>query len=141
MTTSDSIWTWQREHVIPSDVHQGRHVLDEILKELKAQHWPHHEEFCVHLAVHEALVNAIVHGNGGDPEKNIHVVAQICPRHFRVQITDEGPGFDPKSLPDPTDSAHLDRAHGRGVLLMKAFMTRVSYPPPGNTVILEKDRS
>jgi serine/threonine-protein kinase RsbW len=87
------------------------------------------------------LINAIVHGNRGDHEKNVHVVAQISSRGFRVKIVDEGLGFDPQSLPDPTDCAHIGCAGGRGVLLMRAFMSRVSYPPPGNCVILEKDRS
>ena len=141
MTTSDPAWTWKCEHVIPSDAHQGKHVLDEMLIELEARHWRRHDIFCIQLAVHEALINAIVHGNCGDHAKNVHVVAQISPRKFRVEITDEGPGFDPASLPDPTDCAHIECPGGRGVMLMRAFMSRVSYPPPGNCVILEKDRS
>ncbi|MCC6127568.1 MAG: ATP-binding protein [Pirellulales bacterium] len=141
MTASDPAWTWKCERVIPSDAHLGRHVLDELLHELEARHWSRRDIFCIHLAVHEALVNAIVHGNCGDREKTVHVAAQISPKCFRVEITDQGPGFDPQSLPDPTDCTHLECSGGRGVLLMRAFMSRVSYPSPGNRVILEKDRS
>jgi len=141
MTTSDPAWTWKCERVIPSDAHHGRHVLDELLHELENRHWKLCDRFCIELAVHEALINAIKHGNRGDHEKNIHVAARISPRNFHVEITDQGPGFDPESLPDPTDCANIERPGGRGVLLMHAFMSRVTYPPPGNCVILEKDRS
>jgi serine/threonine-protein kinase RsbW len=141
MPTSDPAWTWKCEHVIPSDTRQGNHVLEELLHELEVRHWSLQDIFCIHLAVHEALINAIVHGNRGDHGKQVHVAAQISPANFRVEITDQGPGFDPKSLPDPTDCNHIDCPCGRGVLLMRSFMSRVSYPPPGNRVILEKDRS
>jgi serine/threonine-protein kinase RsbW len=141
MTTSNPAGTWKCEHVIPSDAHQGRHVLEELLHELETRHWNRRDIFCIHLAVHEALINAIRHGNHDDPKKNVRVAAQIEPCNFRVEITDQGSGFDPLSLPDPTDCAHLECSGGRGVLLMRAFMSRVSYPPPGNRVILEKDRS
>jgi serine/threonine-protein kinase RsbW len=141
MIASDTAWAWRSEHVIPSDVVQGRHVLDELLHELEAQHWNRHDIFCIHLAVHEALINAILHGNCGDAEKTVQVTFQISPQKVRIEITDQGPGFDPQTLPDPTDCSHIENCGGRGVLLMRAFMSRVSYPPPGNTVILEKDRS
>jgi serine/threonine-protein kinase RsbW len=141
MTASDPVGTWKCDHVIPSDAHQGRHVLDELLHELEVRHWKRSDIFCIHLAVHEALINAIVHGNRGDREKTVHVSAEISPHRFHVEITDQGQGFDPGSIPDPTQCAHLECPGGRGVLLMRAFMSRVSYPPPGNRVILEKDRS
>jgi serine/threonine-protein kinase RsbW len=141
MPTSDTARTWKCEHVIPSDTRQVHHVWEELLHELEVRHWSLQDIFCIHLAVHEALINAIEHGNCGDHEKNVHVAAQISPANFRVEITDQGPGFDPKSLPDPTDCNHIDCPCGRGVLLMRSFMSRVSYPPPGNRVILEKDRS
>jgi serine/threonine-protein kinase RsbW len=116
-------------------------VLDELLHELEMRHWLRQDIFCIHLAVHEALVNAIKHGNQDNQQKSVHVTAQISPKIFHVEITDQGSGFDPQSLPDPTDCNHLECPGGRGVLLMRAFMSRVSYPPPGNRVILEKDRS
>jgi serine/threonine-protein kinase RsbW len=141
MAVSDPAWTWKCERVIPSDAHQGKQVLDELLHELESQHWNRRDIFCIHLAVHEALINAIEHGNCGDQSKNVHVAALISPQNCHVEITDQGSGFDPQKLPDPTDCSHIECPGGRGVLLMRAFMSRVSYPPPGNRVILEKDRS
>ncbi len=57
-----------------------------------------------------------------------------------MEITDEGPGFDPDSLPDPTDCAHVDRPGGRGVMLMRAFMSHVEFHDRGSHVVLEKVR-
>ena len=71
----------------------------------------------------------------------MHFVCRLSPHQVHVEITDEGPGFAPDSLPDPTDDAFLERPGGRGVLLMRAFMSRVSFNPSGNHVILERDRT
>ena len=57
-----------------------------------------------------------------------------------MEITDEGSGFNPNALPDPTDAAHLIRPCGRGVMLMRAFMSRVEFLDCGNHVVLEKER-
>ena len=114
--------------------------LDEVLAQLEAQHWVQHDVFSVHLAMEEALVNAILHGNRRD--------AQACPRacrmspdRVRIEIADEGPGFNPKSLPDPTCPDRLQSPGGRGVMLMRAFMSRVEYNDAGNRVVLEKERA
>jgi serine/threonine-protein kinase RsbW len=140
MPTSHEVWTWQCDEKFPSDARTGRRILEEMLRELKRQHWCDHDIFCVHLAVYEALINAIVHGNQEDPAKKVNFICRISQRMVHVEITDEGTGFVPDSLPDPTDDAFLDKPGGRGVLLMRAFMTRVSFNPRGNHVILERDR-
>jgi serine/threonine-protein kinase RsbW len=141
MPTSQEYWTWQCEDKFPSDTLIGRRILEDVLRELEQQHWTQRDIFCIHLAVYEALINAIVHGNGEDLSKKVHFVCRLSPHRIHVEITDEGPGFAPESLPDPTDDAFLDRPGGRGVLLMRAFMSRVSFNPTGNHVILERDRS
>jgi len=137
---SEERWIWRRDHVIPSDTAAGRRVLNEVLQELQARHWSPHDVFAVHLAMEEALVNAITHGNRLDPQKQVHICCRMSPRLVRVEISDEGPGFDPSTLPDPTDPDRLELPSGRGVMLMKAFMSRVEYGGPGNRVILEKER-
>jgi serine/threonine-protein kinase RsbW len=137
---SDQFWTWQCDRVIPSDVRAGRQVVDEVLLQLKAQHWAPRDVFGVHLALHEALINAITHGNHQDANKQVHISCRLSPDLVRIEITDEGAGFDPAKIPDPTSSERLTATSGRGVLLMKAFMNRVEYNVPGNRVILEKTR-
>ena len=88
----------------------------------------------------EALVNAIYHGNRLDAAKQVWVTCHVSPDRVRMEITDEGCGFNPGELPDPTCPELVHAAGGRGVMLMKAFMSRVEYNAPGNHVILEKDR-
>lgn len=136
---SEEQWTWQRDHVIPSDTAAGRRVLGEVLDELQARQWSQRDVFAVHLAMEEALVNAITHGNRLDPQKHVRVCCRMSPELVRVEISDEGPGFDPTTLPNPTDPGRLECPCGRGVLLMKAFMS-VEYDGSGRRVVLEKHR-
>lgn len=103
--------------------------------------WGEHEIFGIHLAVDEALTNAIHHGNALDEAKHIRFCRCISPKKVRVEIIDEGHGFDPGSLPDPTDADHLTRPCGRGVMLMRAFMSHVEFRDGGSHVVLEKERS
>ncbi len=140
MPTSDEKWTWQCDQVIPNDPAVGRQLLDELLHRLEGLHWARRDIFGVHLAVDEALVNAILHGNALDKAKHVRFCYWLSPEKVRVEITDEGPGFDPDRLPDPTDSAHLNCPGGRGVMLMRAFMSRVEFRNRGNHVVLEKER-
>ena len=140
MPTSHDKWTWQCDQVIPSDAAVGRQLLDDVLRRLEDLHWARREIFGVHLAVDEALVNAIIHGNALDENKHVRFLCRVSPQRIRVEITDEGPGFDPDSLPDPTTPNHLGCPGGRGVLLMRAFMSHVEFRNHGNHVVLEKVR-
>lgn len=122
----------------------------------------------VGVALREAMVNAIVHGNlevsskllddaagsgtafadlvaerrQKDPwqRRRVSVSARYEPDEVTYRIEDEGPGFDPKSLPDPTDAANLERLHGRGLMLMRMFMDEVVHSPTGNVVTMTKRR-
>ncbi|NQT15764.1 MAG: response regulator [Planctomycetes bacterium] len=117
------------------------------------------------VALEEALVNALYHGNleigselrGEDDRKyymliqqrsrqspyrdrQVHVEVKMSRQHATFVIRDEGPGFDPSSLPDPTDPVNLEKASGRGLLLMRTFMDEVEYNEMGNVVTLTKRR-
>jgi serine/threonine-protein kinase RsbW len=140
MPTSDNNWTWQCDQVIPSDTVVGRRLLDELLRQLELHEWGRRDIFGIHLAVDEALVNAILHGNAMAADKHVHFICKISPRKVHVEITDEGPGFNPDCLPDCTDTEHIGCPGGRGVLLMRAFMSHVEFCERGNHVILEKER-
>lgn len=139
-TTMTNPWLWRYDRVIASDPAVARQVLDEMLVQLEVQGWQQRDVFAVHLATEEALVNAIQHGNGSDARKKIHVVCLLGCDRIRVEITDEGRGFNPLALPDPTSGDHLHVPNGRGVMLMKAFMSRVEFNVRGNRVTLEKER-
>jgi serine/threonine-protein kinase RsbW len=92
------------------------------------------------LALEEAIVNAIKHGNGMDPAKYVKVCCEIDAGRAVVVIEDEGTGFSPTDVPDPTTEENLEKPGGRGIMLMKAFMTNVEYNKKGNRVRLEKVR-
>jgi serine/threonine-protein kinase RsbW len=137
---SEPQWIWQCDRAIASDTGAGRQILDEVLAQLQAQHWVPHDIFSVHLAMHEALVNAIMHGNRLDAAKQVRVRCRLAPDLIRIEVADEGEGFNPIRVPNPTDPDRLESPNGRGVMLMKAFMSQVEYNDRGNRVVLEKRR-
>ena len=89
----------------------------------------------------EALINAIKHGNHYDPAKTVEIVCQIFPDRIRIEIADQGKGFDLAAVPDPTDPDNLESPCGRGIMLMRSFMSRVEFNETGNRVLLERDKS
>jgi serine/threonine-protein kinase RsbW len=131
---------WQRSVKLPSERGSSRLVTDELLEQLGQHGWPPDDIFAIHLAAEEALVNAVVHGNRLDPGKTVHVECHVSPELVRLEVTDEGEGFDPKGVPDCTLAERLDCPGGRGVMLMRSFMTRIEYNAKGNSVLLEKRR-
>ncbi len=133
-------WTWRTQQVIPSESASGKRILDEILAQLDAHKWSKRDIFAIHLALEEALVNAIKHGNQWDVSKNVHIDCRLSPCQILVEIRDEGKGFDPCDVPDCTDEERLEMASGRGVLLMRSFMSSVEYTGKGNCVVMTKDR-
>lgn len=94
----------------------------------------------VYLALNEALANAMDHGHAGDPEKIIHFEATLTADTIELQVTDQGEGFDPDLLPDPTSPENLMNTRGRGVFLMRCYMDSVRYLDGGRTVHLVKHR-
>jgi len=126
---------------IPSEPAAGREVQDRIIGLLESHQFQEHDVFGVRLALEEALVNAIKHGNRMDPDKTVRIVCLVSDRRVRVEIEDQGCGFVPDEVPDPTADENLERPCGRGIMLMKAFMTLIEYNTVGNRVVLEKHRS
>lgn len=131
----------QFEERIPSDPAQGALLQERILSLLEARQYTDRDCFGVKLALEEAIVNAIKHGNGMDPDKCVLVNCHITDELVRITIEDEGPGFDPGDVPDPTEDDNLDKPSGRGLMLMRAFMTSIEYNDKGNRVALEKART
>jgi len=134
-------WIWQCDRVIPNRADEGRRVQEEILQKLQQQHWIEGDLFGVRLAMEEALVNAIKHGNARDPSKQIRIACQLFRNRLRIEITDQGRGFDPAQVPDPTKPERLDCPCGRGIMLMRSFMSRVEFNELGNQVAMEKTRT
>jgi serine/threonine-protein kinase RsbW len=97
--------------------------------------------FAVRLAFNEAVINAFRHGNRSDPGKRIHVRYLVTAAEILLQVEDQGPGFDPNQVPDPLSEPFLDRPCGRGLFLMRSYMTWVSFNREGNRVTLCRQRS
>ncbi len=135
------MWLWQFHREVPSTLTEASRVLSEIVAELQRQGWSERDIFSVQLAVEEALVNAIKHGNRSDQSKLVSTRCRVSRQAICVEIADEGEGFDPSQVPDPTSPERLEEPSGRGIMLMRTFMNRVTYNAKGNVVTLEKTRS
>ena len=134
-------WLWTRKVEIPSEKGAGEQVVQEVLAQLQQYKWDERDIFAVHLSLEEALVNAIKHGNGFNVAKAVRVVCNVSQDRIRIVITDEGEGFDPEAVPDPTEEENLERPCGRGVHLMRNFMSEVQFNAAGNSVVMEKERA
>ena len=88
------------------------------------------------VGVTEALANAVLYGNRRDPSKSVRVEVRLDSRRVVLHVVDEGPGFDPGRVPDPTLPDNLDRPGGRGLFLIRELMDEVEYNDRGNAVRL-----
>lgn len=93
--------------------------------------------FGIEMAVREAVTNAMVHGNQEDEAKSVEVIFTCHGKELEVEIRDQGAGFDPSSVPDPTDPANLLKTSGRGIFLMRTFMDDIQWlaRPEGGTAV------
>ena len=128
----------QFEVVIPSDYESGQAVVEQIMLDVAECGFSSRDLFGVRLAVDEAVTNAIKHGNRLSPNKTVRVLFSRNQSRIRIEVEDQGAGFHPEDVPDPTADENLDRPSGRGLLLMREFMTLIEYSPKGNQVVLEK---
>lgn len=125
---------------IPSDTSRAAEVQEQIVSELEAHGYTPRDVFSMRLAIEEALVNAIKHGNQRDVSKQVHVAWSVDPDRVIVSVEDEGPGFRLEDVPDCTAEENLDKPSGRGILLMRRFLSAVEYNEKGNRVTLVKER-
>ena len=128
------------EFVIPSDLNEGRYIQEIIESQLRQHQYEDKEVFGIRLALDEAIVNAIKHGNQMDPAKRVRVRYCILADRFEVVVTDEGPGYNPSDIPDPLADENLERPSGRGLFLMRHYMNEIVVHPPGNRLTLSKIR-
>ena len=131
----------QFDETYPSDLSVVRPIQDDIEQGLQANRFGDSDIFAIKLAVEEAIVNAIKHGNQLDSAKRVRVHYSIDDELFAITITDEGIGFNPEEVPDPREECNLDRPCGRGVFIIRHFMSTVEYQGRGNIVAMTKERS
>jgi anti-sigma regulatory factor (Ser/Thr protein kinase) len=88
------------------------------------------------VGVAEALANAMIYGNGRDPSKRVRVEVELDPERINVRVVDQGNGFDPTVVPDPTLPEHLEATGGRGLFLIRSLMDEVDFNECGNCIRL-----
>src|SRR5260370_3871390 len=124
--------------VIASDPAEARSLQERIEQQLLERQAHDHDVFSIRLALEEALINAMKHGNQMDRAKKVKISYRLLADRFEIAISDEGPGFDPNDVPDPTAIENLERPCGRGLMLMRHYMSEVRYNDRGNAVVMSK---
>lgn len=125
---------------IPSDAREAHRVRELIADRLRQSGYADREILDVVQALEEAVVNAIRHGNQCDCRKRLRIAFCVGNDCFEVCVEDEGKGFNPDSVPSPLDVERLEMPCGRGLLMMRHYMSEVRHLSPGNAVVMVKRR-
>lgn len=122
---------------LPSDIHAIEDAVDYVLDRCESCR-AHASDLRLNLRVGltEAISNAMLYGNGRDPGKRVRLEVELGPDSLVARVTDEGNGFDPEAVPDPTTPENLEKVGGRGLFLMRQLMDEVRYNEQGNSVTL-----
>ncbi|GJM18879.1 MAG: hypothetical protein DHS20C14_10920 [Phycisphaeraceae bacterium] len=115
-------------------------IEERILGVLDEMGYPSASGFAVRLAFEEAITNAFEHGHRERPNEAVTVEYAVDTRSVQITIEDKGPGFDPGIIPDPTLDENLDKPFGRGIMLIRSFMSDVAFNPSGNRLTMRYDR-
>lgn len=126
------------EFELPSDLTLMNGVLEYLLGRVSKLGIVAPERSNLFIALDEAFVNAVRHGNKNDPTKLLKVTAELSAREACFTVEDEGEGFDVGAIPDPCDPENLFKTSGRGVLLIHNIMDEVEYNAQGNRVKMVK---
>lgn len=123
---------------IPSEIKYIKKVWLRVLADLKSYNVGPDTLFDIRLCVDEALVNAVMHGNGSDKRLSINVSYWVKGSDLNIEIEDEGSGFNHKLMPDPTTDDNIMKGSGRGLYLIKNLMDRVEFNKAGNMIKMVK---
>ncbi len=137
----ESILPFLEERVafkMPSDLQYLDGVLDYLNERMLKLGIVGPDDSEVVIALDEAIVNAVKHGNKGNPRKAVHIVAEFNSQGARFTIKDEGTGFCKDSVPDPTDPSRILETSGRGLLLINHIMDEVCHNHCGNEIQMFK---
>lgn len=126
--------------VITSDLHAARDVEEQVLRLTESMGYSKECAFAIRLSLEEAIVNAHRHGNRSDSTRKITISYAITRQRAVIRVRDEGPGFNPDCVPDPTHPERICLPNGRGIMLMRSYLDEVVYNPQGNEVQLVKER-
>ena len=128
--TDDSHW----EVRIPSCISECRPVVDEFIARAEMLGVPRSQAFALRNGLHEAVTNAVRHGNGEDPQKHVRIAYGFVGNDVWIEVEDQGSGFDATTVADPCSDTNRERPGGRVLFLMQHFMSTVEYNDRGNCV-------
>lgn len=129
----------QFEVTLPADVSAISPVVDWVMRLVDELDYGDQKEFEIEMALREALANAILHGCKADPAKKVECwVNGDRAEGILIVVRDPGTGFDPGSLPSPTDASNLTAEHGRGMFLIQALMDEVTHEQNGTVIRMRK---
>jgi serine/threonine-protein kinase RsbW len=131
---SDSNGAARFEFTIPSKYPASQEVQDKIMHDVNRRGYNSQTVFAIKLALEEAMMNAIKHGNRLDEKKKVHIEAKVSSRQAEIVVEDEGPGFNRRSVPDPTLPENLEKCSGRGIHLIEAYVHEVEWSKGGRRV-------
>lgn len=137
----DTGWTWSLQERIPSSLAIAHLRLEKLLGALRESGWDGRDYFHVQMASEEALVNAVTHGNKESLDKFVEIDFRVAVDRVRLRIKDEGLGFNPANIPDPTSDERREVVHGRGVWLIRQMMSEVTYLGCGNELVMIRYRN
>jgi len=129
------------ERSLPSEVEAISPFVDQLMLLIRKCNCVPERETEVEIALREALANAVIHGNHENPQKYVHIRCCCKRDEVSVAVKDEGRGFDINKVADPTAPENMGSIHGRGILLMKAFMDDVRFEEGGAVVRMRKSAS
>lgn len=112
----------------------------ELMDQIESHGFPTSSQFAIKLAFEEAVTNAFVHGNKGLHDADITVEFAVEPEQVLIGVQDRGPGYRPDDIPDPTLEENLHKPSGRGLMLIKTYMTRVWHNDAGNKLLMAYER-
>lgn len=126
------------EFELPSAISLMHIVLEYLLKRVEKLGVIKPEHSNLYVALDEAFVNAVKHGNKYDTQKLVRITAEVSKQEAKFTIEDEGEGFDVNNIPDPLDPENLFKTSGRGVLFIYNIMDEVKYNERGNRLTMVK---
>jgi serine/threonine-protein kinase RsbW len=129
----------QVELSIRSAISEISPLIDRLMLLIRTGYCVVGEEINVEIALREAITNAVLHGNKADPEKRVTICCEFgLGTGASVIVRDEGQGFDPANVVDPTTTENIESDHGRGLYLMRALMEEVHFEQGGTEVHMRK---
>ncbi len=126
---------------IPSNTADGLSAQETLVTLMENFEYSMRDIFAMRLSLEEGITNAIRHGNKLDQSKTVTITCDIDRDRMQVVVTDEGAGFRPEDVPDPTLEEFIERPCGRGLMLMRAYLNVCDFSDSGRCLTMERERN